>query len=61
MIDMTVYLVLAAVLLAAGSWLVFIWAARSGQFREVEDVKHSMLERERELESVAREGDRDER
>jgi len=44
---MTVYLVVGAVLLAAGSWLVFVWAARSGQFTDVEDVKHKVLEVER--------------
>ncbi len=44
--DITVYLVLAAVLLGLGSWCVFVWAARSGQFRDVEDIKYRMLENE---------------
>lgn len=44
--DITVFLVIAAVLLALGAWLVFVWAAKSGQFRDVEDIKYRMLENE---------------
>jgi len=45
--DFSLYLIAAAVLLGLGSWCLFIWAARTGQFRDVEDAKFRMLEIER--------------
>jgi len=27
-----------------GAWCAFVWAAKSGQFRDVEDIKHRVLE-----------------
>lgn len=47
--DMAIYLVVAALLLALGSWLVFVWAAKSGQFSDVESIKYRVLENEREV------------
>jgi cbb3-type cytochrome oxidase maturation protein len=44
--DIAIAFIIAAVLLASGSWFVFVWAARSGQFRDVEDIKYRMLENE---------------
>lgn len=44
--DIAVFLIVASVLLGLGAWCVFVWAARSGQFRDVEDIKHRMLENE---------------
>jgi cbb3-type cytochrome oxidase maturation protein len=44
--DITVFLVIAAVLLALGAWLAFVWAARSGQFRDVEKIKYRVLKNE---------------
>jgi cbb3-type cytochrome oxidase maturation protein len=46
--DMAVYLIVAALLLGLGSWLVFVWAAKSGQFRDVESIKYKVLANERE-------------
>lgn len=44
--DYTIYLVIAALLLAFGAWCAFVWAAKSGQFRDVEDIKYRVLENE---------------
>jgi cbb3-type cytochrome oxidase maturation protein len=58
--DLTVYLVIAALLLGAGSWLAFIWAARSGQFSDVESITRKVLEVEREANAPERGGDQNE-
>jgi len=53
--DITVYLIIAAVFLGLGSWLVFVWAAKSGQFEDIEDVKHIIMRLEGEDKDEPRE------
>lgn len=36
-------LVVLSLCLGAGAWLVFLWAARRGEFDDVEGPKHRML------------------
>jgi len=38
-----------------GFFLVFFWAVRHGMFREIEQVKHKMLNTERELDAREKE------
>lgn len=40
----TFTLMLIALLLGAGAVCLFVWAVRTGQMRDVEAVKHRMLE-----------------
>ncbi|MDF1563643.1 MAG: cbb3-type cytochrome oxidase assembly protein CcoS [Deltaproteobacteria bacterium] len=40
---MTLILLASAVLMAAGAGLIFAWAARSGQFDDMEEAKYQML------------------
>lgn len=40
----TWFLVAVALLLAVGAWLVLVWAIRSGQYDNVEDIKYRILE-----------------
>ncbi len=40
----TVLLVILSTVLAAGAWLLFLWAVRSRQFDDPEGPKHRMLE-----------------
>jgi len=44
--DYTIYLVIAALLFAFGAWCAFVWAAKSGQFRDIEEIKYRVLENE---------------
>lgn len=37
-------LIFLSLCLAAGAWLVFIWAVRKGEFDDPEGPKHRMLE-----------------
>ena len=37
-------LVAFALLLAVAAWLVLVWAIRSGQYDNVEDIKYRILE-----------------
>ncbi len=37
-------LVLVSAALAAGAWLLFLWAVKSGQFDDVERPKHRMMD-----------------
>jgi cbb3-type cytochrome oxidase maturation protein len=39
----TVILIVLSLLLGAAAWLVFLWAARRGEFDDVEGPKHRML------------------
>lgn len=39
-------LVFLSLVLGAAAWLLFLWAARSGQFDDVERPKHRMLDDE---------------
>ncbi len=40
----TWFLVAVALLLAVGAWLILVWAIRSGQYDNVEDIKYRILE-----------------
>jgi cbb3-type cytochrome oxidase maturation protein len=37
--DITFYLFFMALLVAFAAWCIFLWAIRTGQFHEVEDIK----------------------
>ena len=39
-------LIIASLALAAGAWLLFLWAVRSDQYDDVEGSKHRMLDDE---------------
>lgn len=39
----TVILIVLSLFLGAAAWLVFLWAARRGEFDDVEGPKHRML------------------
>ncbi len=39
-------LVFVSAVLAAGAWLLFLWAVKSGQFDDVERPKHRMMDDE---------------
>jgi cbb3-type cytochrome oxidase maturation protein len=40
----TLILIVLSLFLGLGAWLVFVWAARTGEFDDVEGPKHRMLE-----------------
>lgn len=40
--DVTLYLFVTALLMGLAAWCVFLWAIRSGQFRDVEDIKYQV-------------------
>jgi len=40
----TLILIILSLFLGLGAWLVFVWAARTGEFDDVEGPKHRMLE-----------------
>lgn len=44
--DVTVYLFFMAFLMGIAAWCVFLWAIRTGQFRDVEDIKYQIFPKE---------------
>lgn len=38
------YLVSASLVLGVGAWFLFIWAAKSGQFEDLEGTKYRILD-----------------
>ena len=42
MMDITFYQFFIALLVSLAGWCVFLWAIRSGQFRDVEDIKYQV-------------------
>jgi cbb3-type cytochrome oxidase maturation protein len=40
--DVTFYLFFTAFLMSMSAWCVFLWAVRTGQFREVEETKYQI-------------------
>ena len=42
----TVILIVLSLFLGLAAWLVFLWAARGGEFDDPEGPKHRMLEEE---------------
>jgi cbb3-type cytochrome oxidase maturation protein len=40
--DVTFYLFFSAFLMSMSAWCVFLWAVRTGQFRDVEETKYQI-------------------
>jgi cbb3-type cytochrome oxidase maturation protein len=40
--DVTFYMFFSAFLMSMSAWCVFLWAVRTGQFREVEETKYQI-------------------
>jgi cbb3-type cytochrome oxidase maturation protein len=40
--DVTFYLFFMSFLVSLSAWCVFLWAVRTGQFRDVEDIKYQV-------------------
>ena len=40
--DVTFYLFFTAFLMSMSAWCVFLWAVRTGQFRDVEETKYQI-------------------
>ncbi len=40
------FLIIVAFVLGLGAWLLFLWAARSGQYEDSEGPKYRMLDEE---------------
>lgn len=40
--DITFYQFFIALLVSLAGWCVFLWAIRTGQFRDVEDIKYQV-------------------
>ena len=43
--DITFYLFFIALLVSFAAWCLFLWAIRTGQFHEVEDIKYQVWPR----------------
>ena len=43
--DITFYLFFMALLASFSAWCIFLWAIRSGQFNDVEDIKYQVWPR----------------
>jgi cbb3-type cytochrome oxidase maturation protein len=41
--DITVYLFFVAFLMGIAAWCIFLWAIRTGQFRDVEEIKYQII------------------
>ena len=46
MFEMTAWQFLVAFLMSLGAVCIFIWAVLSGQFKDIENVKHQVLKAE---------------
>ncbi len=42
MMDITFYQFFIALLVSFAAWCIFLWAIRTGQFRDVEDIKYQV-------------------
>ena len=42
MMDITFFQFFVALLVSLAAWCVFLWAIRTGQFRDVEDIKYQV-------------------
>jgi cbb3-type cytochrome oxidase maturation protein len=40
--DVTFYLFFVAFLVSLSAWCIFLWAIRTGQFRDVEEIKYQV-------------------
>lgn len=43
--DITFYLFFIALLVSFAAWCLFLWAIRTGQFHDVEDIKYQVWPR----------------
>jgi len=43
--DITLYLFFMALLIGLAAWCIFLWAIRTGQFRDVEETKYQIVPR----------------
>ena len=43
--DVTFYLFFISFLVSLSAWCIFLWAVRTGQFRDVEDIKYQVWPR----------------
>ena len=41
--DITIYLFFVALLMGLAAWCVFLWAIRTGQFKDVEATKYQVF------------------
>jgi cbb3-type cytochrome oxidase maturation protein len=41
--DITVCLFFVAYLMGIAAWCIFLWAIRTGQFRDVEEIKYQIV------------------
>jgi cbb3-type cytochrome oxidase maturation protein len=41
-VDITFYMFFSAFLMSMSAWCIFLWAVRTGQFRDVEDTKYQL-------------------
>ncbi len=46
--DITFYLFFIALLVSFAAWCLFLWAIRTGQFHDVEDIKYQVWPAEKE-------------
>ena len=44
--DVTFYLFFIAFLVSLSAWCVFLWAVRTGQFRDIEETKYQIWPKE---------------
>lgn len=44
--DVTFYMFFSAFLMSMSAWCVFLWAVRTGQFRDVEETKYQLWPKE---------------
>jgi cbb3-type cytochrome oxidase maturation protein len=44
--DITFYMFFSAFLMSMSAWCIFLWAVRTGQFRDVEDTKYQLWPKE---------------
>jgi cbb3-type cytochrome oxidase maturation protein len=44
--DITFYMFFSAFLMSMSAWCVFLWAVRTGQFRDVEETKFQIWPKE---------------
>jgi cbb3-type cytochrome oxidase maturation protein len=47
--DITFYMFFSAFLMSMSAWCVFLWAVRTGQFRDVEETKFQIWPKDAEL------------
>jgi cbb3-type cytochrome oxidase maturation protein len=44
--DITFYMFFSAFLMSMSAWCIFLWAVRTGQFRDVEETKYQLWPQE---------------